>query len=72
MMKRQKSNQNGSIILVFLIVLPFLVLLAMYFMRLSLTSYQVARLDQLHSSAQLAADAGADYSVEKLTQDENW
>ncbi|PIZ61960.1 hypothetical protein COY17_03345 [Candidatus Saccharibacteria bacterium CG_4_10_14_0_2_um_filter_52_9] len=71
-MKRQKSNQNGSIILVFLIVLPFLVLLAMYFMRLSLTSYQVARLDQLHSSAQLAADAGADYSVEKLTQDENW
>ena len=50
-----KENQHGSIILVFLITLPFLILIAMYYMHLSLTSFQVARFDQLHTEAQLAA-----------------
>jgi hypothetical protein len=67
-----KSDQHGSLILMFIIVIPFLILMAMYFTRLSLTSYQVARLDQLHTSAQLAADAGADYAVEQFSQDNTW
>jgi Tfp pilus assembly protein PilX len=67
-----KTDQRGSMLLMFIIVIPFLILMAMYFMKLSLTSYQVARLDQLHTSAQLAADAGADYSVEQFSQDNTW
>jgi len=65
-------NQRGSILLVFLITLPFLILLAMNYMRLSLTSFQVARFDQLHTEAQLAADAGADAAVENFSQDNTW
>lgn len=72
MMKRVKDNQRGSIILVFLLTLPFLILIAMYYMHLSLTSFQVARFDQLHTEAQLAADAGADYAVEQISQNNNW
>lgn len=66
------KQQRGSIILVFLLTLPFLILIAMYYMHLSLTSFQVARFDQLHTEAQLAADAGADYAVEQISQDNNW
>jgi len=71
-MKRLRNQQKGSIILVFLITLPFLILLAMYYMQLSLTSFQVARFDQLHTEAQLAADAGADYAVEQINQNASW
>ncbi|HXR50345.1 MAG TPA: hypothetical protein VN778_04945 [Verrucomicrobiae bacterium] len=72
MKQRLADNQKGSIILVFIITLPFLILLAMYYMSLSLTSFQVSRLDQLHTEAQLAADAGADYAVEQLAQNTSW
>ncbi len=65
-------NQRGSILLVFIITLPFLITIALYYMSLSLTSFQVARFDQFHSMAQLAADAGADYSIEQLNLDNNW
>src|SRR5579884_1978744 len=66
------SDQRGTILLVFLITLPFTILMVMYYMSLSLTSYQVGRFDQLHTEAQLAADAGADYSVEQLAQNNSW
>ncbi len=72
MKKPLLPDQRGSLILVLLITLPFLILLAMYYMQLSLTSFQVARFDQLHTEAQLAADAGADYSVEQISQNNNW
>jgi Tfp pilus assembly protein PilX len=71
-MKRLGHDQQGSIILVFLITLPFLILIAMYYMHLALTSFQVARFDQLHTEAQLAADAGADYAVEQISQNNDW
>lgn len=71
-MKRLRASQKGSIILVFLLTLPFLILLAIYYMQLSLTSFQVARFDQLHTEAQLAADAGADYAVEQVNADNSW
>lgn len=67
-----KNSQRGSIILVFLLTLPFLILISMYYMHLSLTSFQVARFDQQHTAAQLAADAGADYAVEQISQNNNW
>jgi hypothetical protein len=71
-MKRLRDNENGMLILVFLIVLPFLILIATQYLRLSLTSFQVARFDQLHTEAQLTADAGADYAIEQIGQDNTW
>lgn len=71
-MKKLRDDQNGMLILVFLIVLPFLILIATQYLRLSLTSFQVARFDQLHTEAQLAADAGADYAIEQIGQDNTW
>lgn len=72
MKTRSPDNQRGSIILVLIITLPFLILIVVYYMQLSLASYQVGRLDQLHSAAQLAADAGADYAIEQISQNNGW
>ncbi len=66
------SKQDGTIILIFILTLPFLILTTIYFMNLALSNYQVAIKDQLRTSAQLAADAGADYSVEQFNTDNNW
>lgn len=44
----------------------------MYYMQLALTSFQVARFDQFHTEAQLAADAGADYAIEQISLDNTW
>jgi len=71
-MKKLRDNEHGMLILVFLIVLPFLILIATQYLRLSLTSFQVARFDQLHTEAQFAADAGADYAIEQISQDNTW
>ena len=70
--QRFNQQQHGTILLLFLITMPFLILMATYYMRLSLTSYQVANLDQQHTAAQLAADAGADYAVQQFSLDNNW
>jgi hypothetical protein len=72
MKKLSVLNQRGSILLVFIIVLPPLILMTMYYMSLSLTSSQVARFDQLRTEAQLAADAGADYAVGQFSQNNSW
>lgn len=71
-MRSLRNNQKGMILLVFILTIPFLILIATYYLRLSLVSFQVARLDQLHTEAQLAADAGADYAVEQIAQDNSW
>jgi len=70
--KRLNQNEHGTIILVFIITLPFLITIALYYTTLSLTSLQVARFDQFHTMAQLAADAGADASVEAFNVDNTW
>lgn len=69
---RLPRDQRGMILLVFIITLPFLILIATYYLHESLTSYQVARQDQLHTEAQLAADAGADYGVEQINLNNSW
>lgn len=66
------SDERGMLLLVLIIVVPFLIAIAVYYMRLSLTSFQVARFDQLHTEAQLAADAGADYGVEQINENNAW
>ena len=69
---RKSLNQQGSILIIFLMSLPFLIIIATYYMQLALTSFQIARFDQLHTSAQLAADAGADYAVEQISLNSAW
>lgn len=71
-MKHQALNERGSMLLIFLITLPFLIILALYYTQLSLTSFQVANFDQQHTAAQLAADAGADYAVQQIGLDNDW
>lgn len=65
-------EERGSLLIIFLITLPFLILVALYYTQLALTSFQVARSDQFRTAAQLAADAGADYAVEQISQDNTW
>ena len=72
MRKHIALNDRGSLLIVFLITLPFLILLTLYYTQLSLASFQVAHLDQQRTAAQLAADAGADYAVEQIGQDNHW
>lgn len=71
-MKRLAHSQQGSILLVFVLTLPFLILIATYYTRLSLTSFQISRQDQMHTAAQLGADAGADFGIEKISLDNTW
>lgn len=71
-MSQLSKHEKGSILLVMIITLPFLIAISIYYMRLSLTSAQVSHYDQLHTAAQFAADAGADYSVEQLATNTNW
>lgn len=52
--------------------MPFLIIISMYYMQLALTSFQVARFDQFHTNAQLAADAGADYAIEQISLNNSW
>lgn len=72
MLGKLKNRQHGTILLVFLITLPFLITISLYYMSLSLTSFQVAHFDQLHTEAQLAADAGADASIETFSANNTW
>ena len=67
-----KKDERGMLLLVLIIVVPFLIAIAVYYMHLVLTSFQVARFDQLHTEAQMAADAGSDYGVEQVNANSSW
>lgn len=71
-MKQTKYSEKGSILLIFIIVLPFMMLIAMYYSQLSLASFRIARQDQLRTAAQLSADAGADFAIGKIALDNTW
>jgi len=72
-MRSWRTNpQDGSVVLIFIAVLPFLILMATYFMELAVTSFKVAVKDQFHTYAQFSADAAVDYSLQQINQDTNW
>ena len=66
------KDERGMLLLVIIIVVPFLIAIAVYYMHLVLASFQVARFDQLHTEAQMAADAGSDYGVEQINANNSW
>ena len=69
---RLKLSADGFVLLPLIIVLPFLMLIATYYMDLNVSGFKLARQDQLHSGSQLAADAGADYALKQINLDGDW
>ena len=67
-----KKAQKGSALIPFIIVLPMLILIAGYAMSLAVSSYRLAKRDQLHTHAQFATDAGIDYALQQINLDQNW
>src|SRR5579872_4969152 len=68
----KRLNQHGQILPSLVIILPFFLLMVMSYASLSASSSRVGRKDQLHTEAQFAADAGADYAIEELNQNSNF
>ncbi|HET9850161.1 MAG TPA: hypothetical protein VFP35_00830 [Candidatus Saccharimonadales bacterium] len=69
---KQAKNEKGQILISLIIVAPSLMLIAASYLALSVNSLRLAIADQMHTQAQIAADAGVDYSVEQLNQDSTW
>lgn len=65
-------SQSGSALLPFVVVVPFLILIATYFMDLAVASFKLARKDQFQTHAQFAADAGVDYALDQINQNGAW
>lgn len=66
------SRQSGSILIAIIIMMPFFMAIAMAYLQLATTGYKIARKDQFHTHAQLAADAGIDASLEIINQNDTW
>jgi hypothetical protein len=71
-MKNIRRDQKGSVLLMFVITLPFLIIIAASYMDLAVSSFQVARKDQYATHSQLVADAGLDYGIHQLNADLAW
>lgn len=67
-----RFNQRGQVLPSLVVVLPFFLLMITSYVSLSSSSSRVARQDQLHTSAQLAADAGVDLAIEAVNQNANY
>ena len=65
-------QQQGQILVTILLVVPFLMLMVMAYLNLASSNYRLAKNGQLHTAAQLAADAGADYAIEQINQNSAW
>jgi hypothetical protein len=64
--------QNGQVLITLVIVIPAMVLIVSAYLSLSNSNYRLERRDQFRTQAQMAADAGADYAVEQVNQDNSW
>lgn len=72
-MKAMKiNNQSGVALLPLVIAVPFMIVIATYFMDLAIASFKLAKRDQMHTHAQLTTDAGIDYALDQLNQNTNW
>lgn len=72
-LRRFFSKENeGQVLITLVIVIPAFILIASAYFSLSTSGYRLERRDQFRTQAQMAADAGADYSVEQINQDNSW
>lgn len=71
-MKKTFLTQDGLVILPIIVILPFLILIATYFMNLSVASFRVAVKDQFHTHAQFSADAAIDFAMQEINENTTW
>lgn len=69
---RFKHNQKGQILPSLLVVMPFLILIIGSYLSLASSSFHLAKHDQLHTMAQISADAGADYAIQQINANNSW
>lgn len=65
-------SQNGVVLVTMVVLLPFLIAMTVAFLTLTLSSFSVAKKDQLRTNAQFSADAGVDYALFQISEDESW
>jgi hypothetical protein len=70
--KDRLRSQEGQILITMIIVIPALILIVSAYLSLSTSGYRLERRDQFRTQAQMAADAGADYGVEQVNQNNAW
>lgn len=66
------KHQQGMVLVSVIIILPFLIMLTVTFLSLAITSFIVVKKDQTRTYAQITADAGVDYALFEISEDENW
>src|SRR4051812_24808723 len=71
-MKAKLKNDEGQILITLIIVVPAIILIATAYQSLAVSNFNLARADQFHTQAQIAADAGADYAIQQINQDNSW
>ncbi len=69
---KKTIRQSGSILLAIILMFPFIILISATYTQLTVSSLRIAKIDQSRTHAQFAADAGADYAVDKINQDATW
>jgi hypothetical protein len=67
-----KLNKRGMILVPIIIMLPFIIMLTVSFLTLTASSFGVANKDNNRIHAQFSADAGVDYAVYEISENEDW
>lgn len=65
-------NQQGSLLIPLIIVVPMLLLILASYMDLNAASFKIARRDQQNTHAQFAVDAGVEVGVQEINADNAW
>lgn len=71
-MSMQKLNDSGAVLISVVIVLPFLIIIAFNYTRLGANNIGLARKDIFRTQTQMVADAGLDYGMQQITQNNSW
>ncbi len=71
-MKILRPNQRGMVLVSIIIILPFLIFLTVSFLTLTMSSFTIAKKDQNRTYAQFSADAGVDYALFQISEDDSW
>lgn len=69
---KQKPKQSGSVLIAIIVMFPFLILIVALYTELTINGFRLAKVDQSHTYAQLATDAGIDAAMEQINQDNTW
>src|SRR5690348_3689317 len=71
-MKTPARGQTGSALISIIIVVPFLILITVVYLQLSVASLNIARKDQGQTYSQFSTDGGLDYSLEQINLNNAW